>query len=51
MITKGDMDKVLVDVNRILAGIDARVASLEKLNEEAIPVKSTTSIRTPIKKK
>ena len=37
------MDKVLVDVNRILEGIDARIASLEKINEEGKPVKSTTS--------
>jgi hypothetical protein len=45
MVTKGDIDKILGDVNRILAGYDTRIADLEKLIKQESLVKTTTSAK------
>ena len=51
MITQGDMDKILVDVNRVLAGMGVRLDALEELTKKEIPVKTTTSPKTAVKPK
>lgn len=40
MITKNDIDKILVDVNRILANFEERISSLE--SAKAKPTTTTT---------
>jgi len=47
MVTKGDIDKILSDVNRILAGYDTRIAELEKLIKQESLVKTTASVKKP----
>lgn len=47
MITKGDMDKILVDVNRILATLADRIEVLEKLVKQESPIKTTASAKKP----
>tara|TARA_R100000951_G_C2644560_1_gene182096 strand:+ start:172 stop:309 length:138 start_codon:yes stop_codon:yes gene_type:complete len=43
MITQNDMNKVLVDINKVLEGLNARITELENQQKAKAPVKKTTS--------
>lgn len=51
MVTKGDIDKILTDVNRILSKLDERIKVLEEQPKEKIAVTSKTSTKPANKSK
>lgn len=42
MITKGDMDKILMEINQVLKGLDERLKVLEEA-KQAAPVRKSTA--------
>ena len=49
MISKNDLDKVLVDVNRVFALLEARIEKLENTPKHVCPTKTITK-KAPVKK-
>jgi hypothetical protein len=41
MITKGDMDKILMEINQVLKGLDERLKVLEE-TKQSTPVRKST---------
>lgn len=50
MITQRDMDKILVDVNRVLDKLDKRISALEEQAKEEKPAPKATNTVNSTKK-
>ena len=51
MISKNDLDKVLIEINRIFAGLEDRIKKLEEAPKEVSLAKTTTSTKPAVKAK